>query len=208
MGTGNWGRWQSTAFTFNGISLLSNRNNTKQMDCPALAAAYVWSVSAAMCGSHKDSYSRSGFCEAFQWRLEQPCWASVESSFLPCCSWQGNIGLQVLLVALWGLWCRERDRVNCPSPNKSWRLLSFPRPFAKSDPNVHPIPLENLPCVLTTAEYRWPMPVFSVPAQPASHFHYLGFAYSSCLGWTNPVPIAFFWTFFLHPSPTAKFGRT
>lgn len=45
-------------------------------------------------------------------------------------SCQDNMGLQVFLGKLWGLRCREGDGVNCPSPNKIWRLLSFPCRFA------------------------------------------------------------------------------
>lgn len=132
------------------------------------------------------------------------CWWRAAPRLLPSMC---NSGLQVILGMLWQLQCRESEKVDCPSPNKSWRLLSFPCLFAKSHPNPHPIPLENLPCSLT-AQYRWPMPVFSFPDQPASHPRYLGFACNSYLGWKNPLLIAIFCTFFPHPSPTAEFRRT
>ena len=176
------------------------------MDRPVLAAARVWSVSAMMCGSLKDCYWRGVFCETFQRRWEQPWWMLVKSS-TSAASCHARAGLHVFLRKLWGLQCREWDRVNHPSPNKSWRLLSFPSLFLESHPNPHSIPLENPPCALTV-EHRWPIQVFSFPDQPASHLYYVGFAYSSYLGWTNPLPTASFCTFFSHPSPTAEFGRT
>lgn len=79
------------AYTFNGISVLSRRNNLKQMDRPVLAAIRVWSVSTKTCGSCNDFYLRSGFCEAFQQRWEQPCWVLVESSSSAACCHAGAV---------------------------------------------------------------------------------------------------------------------
>lgn len=57
------------------------------------------------------------------------------SSLLPC---KDNVGLQIFLGKLWGLWCREGERERVPqtqtSPDKSWRWLSFPCPFPRSQP--------------------------------------------------------------------------